>query len=73
MKHIGNATTDAESSFGGVIAVVIMALYIVSVLSGCMGGRIYVGFERHDTLEQTINTKETSFLCGVMGYCGDKK
>lgn len=52
-----------------------LIMYAMIFFTGCTGGRLYIGFERHDFVENAQKATDGNFLCGVMGYCreGEKK
>jgi hypothetical protein len=55
---------------GTVMFMIGLMIFVACFCCSCAtGGRIYLGYERHDTIGSTSAATDGNFLCGVMGYC----
>ena len=57
------------------ISMMLCVAIVLILTTGCTGGRLYIGFERHDFVENAQKATDGNFLCNVMGYCreGERK
>ena len=51
-----------------------LMIFIACVCCSCAtGGRVYLGYERHDTIGNTTGATDGNYVCSIFGYCPKKE